>query len=192
MENNPTVTLLLTRHGQTRENVLRVLQGQMPGELTDEGIRQAEELRDSLVGTPIDLIISSDLKRAADTAQIINSKLHLPLTLDPLIRERDFGTHTGMPYAGITGELDPSAETVEQMFARASAWLRKVYETYPDKTILVICHGLFLRVIQGAFYGKTIRDIKPMDNAEVRTISLTAESLSHLTSEKEENLIGNA
>ncbi|MCQ2212354.1 MAG: histidine phosphatase family protein [Bacteroidaceae bacterium] len=168
-------TLLLTRHGQTKENVLRILQGQMPGELTEEGIKQAEELRESLKGTHIDLIISSDLKRAVDTTNIVNAERQLPVELEPLIRERNFGIHTGMPYKGITGELDPSAETVEAMFRRAAEWLHKVAREHEGQTVLVISHGLFLRVIQGAFHGKTIRDIVPMENAEVRTIELSAD-----------------
>jgi len=178
------LTVLLTRHGQTKENVLRLLQGQMPGELTDEGIQQAHKLREALASTHIDLIITSDLKRAVDTTNIFNQERQLPVILEPLIRERDFGIHTGMPYAGITGELDPSAESVEAMFARAAEWLNKVAREHDGKTILVISHGLFLRVIQGAFYNKTIREIVPMENTEVRTIII--DTPLHLSSETEE------
>lgn len=170
------VTLLLTRHGQTKENVKRLLQGQMPGELTEEGIEQARRLRERLVAEedPIDCIITSDLKRAADTAEIINERLQVPLELEPLIRERDFGVHTGQPYAGITGELDPSAETIDALFARAAAWLHSVVEHHDGQRVLVISHGLFLRVIQGAIIGGSIRDIVPMVNAEVRHFTLQA------------------
>lgn len=167
--------LLLTRHGETRENVLRLLQGQMPGELTDLGKEQARQLAVSLKGEHIDCIVSSDLKRAADTARIISEVLGIGIVeYEPLIRERDFGAHTGQPYHGMTGELDSSAETIEAIFARATKWLMKMADQYDGKRVLVVSHGLFLRVIQGVFYGKTIRDIVPMQNAEVREICIVS------------------
>lgn len=178
------VTLLLARHGQTHENVARILQGQMPGHLNEEGISQAHEMGRMLQSTPIDAVLTSDLKRAVDTAHIVNEYLHLPLIKEPLLRERNFGIHTGAPYLSISGDLDPSAETVEAMFARAQQWLRHVALTYDGKTVLAVSHGLFLRVIQGAFLGKTIRDIPRMDNAEVRTLII--DSTDHLNTETEE------
>jgi len=167
------VTIMLARHGQTKENVRRLLQGQLPGELTDEGRQQARQLRDRLQGQHFDLIITSDLKRAADTALIINEALQVPVVQEPLLRERDFGIHTGMPYAGITGELDPSAETIAQLFDRATRWLHHVVDHYDGQRLLVVSHGLFLRVIQGAIIGGSIRDIAPMVNAETRTFTLS-------------------
>lgn len=178
------VTLLLARHGQTKENVARILQGQMPGNLTEEGISQGRALGEMLKGEKIDVLVTSDLKRAVDTAKLANEVLHLPIVEEPLLRERDFGIHTGAPYLSISGDLDPSAETVEEMFSRAAVLLHKIADTYDGKTILAISHGLFLRVIQGAFYGKVIRDIPRMENAEVRRLVL--QSPLHLGSESEE------
>lgn len=78
--------LYLARHGETEENVAQILQGLMPGHLTARGREQAAELRDKLVAahTAFDVMLTSDLQRALDTANIINGGLHLPLTPMPL------------------------------------------------------------------------------------------------------------
>ena len=65
------IDLYIARHGQTEENLRRILQGQMPGTLTEEGIHQAEELRDKLKDVDFGCIYSSDLRRALKTARII-------------------------------------------------------------------------------------------------------------------------
>lgn len=169
-----SVRLLLVRHGQTEENVAHVLQGQTPGKLTDKGKQQAEELAQKLVNVPIHIIISSDLKRAVDTATIINKQLRLPHSTDILLRERNLGPYTGKSYGiEINPEL-PDVESVEQLYERANTWLQKMSKDYEGKNVLVISHGLFLRVVQGAFYHKTIREIDPMDNTEIREINLEA------------------
>lgn len=178
--------LYLLRHGQTEENLQHILQGQMPGHLTPEGREQARRMGQQIAtnGPLFDCIITSDLLRARESAALINERLYLPIDEEPLLRERDFGIHTGHPYVSISGELDPSAETVEQMFARAARWLHKLVEEHDDETVLAVSHGLFLRVIQGAIYNKVIRDIPRMENAEMRHIVLTAPL--HLASESEE------
>ena len=63
-----TISLILSRHGETEENKLRIMQGQMPGHLSELGKQQAEQLADLLEGEEIDVIVSSDLARSYDTA----------------------------------------------------------------------------------------------------------------------------
>ena len=167
--------LYITRHGQTEENLRRILQGQMPGHLTQEGILQAEELRERLRDVPFELIYTSDLRRAMDTARIIHEPHHCPLVEEPLLRERDFGIHTGGPYISISRALDPSAETMEQLSRRAASFLTKVAVS-SDKAgehhVLAVSHGLFLRVLQAVFRRVAVREIEKMENAEVRQLVL--------------------
>ena len=61
-------TLYLVRHGETKDNVAKIMQGQRQGDLTPAGARQIEELSSSLSGIHLDAIISSDLQRAYDSA----------------------------------------------------------------------------------------------------------------------------
>ena len=170
------IRLYIARHGQTEENLQRILQGQMPGHLTPEGIGQAQELRDKLRPLHLDCIYSSDLQRAADTARIVAEAHDCPLFMEPLLRERDFGIHTGGPYIKISRELDPSAETMEQLAQRAADFLNKV-GVLPTPSadpsspcLLAVSHGLFLRVLQAVFHHCDVRQIEKMENAEVRCL----------------------
>ena len=83
------IELFLTRHGETVENRKRVLQGHLPGQLTVEGIRQAEQLRERLKGFPFDVVLSSALKRCIDTAHIALRGREAAIATLPIPREMD-------------------------------------------------------------------------------------------------------
>ena len=68
--------LYLVRHGETVDNAAQILQGQTPGELNENGIHQAEIVRDQMKDAHIDVFISSDLHRSIQTAEIIAAPHH--------------------------------------------------------------------------------------------------------------------
>ena len=63
--------IFVTRHGQTDWNVLEKIQGQTDTELNDVGRQQAKEISELIRNEAIDLIISSPLNRAKETAQLL-------------------------------------------------------------------------------------------------------------------------
>lgn len=83
--------LLLTRHGQTDQNVAGKIQGITDIELNETGVKQAETTREKLLNENIDVIISSPLKRARKTAEIIKGERDIPLIIDNGLKERCFG-----------------------------------------------------------------------------------------------------
>ena len=168
--------LTLVRHGETEENVAHILQGRMPGTLTKKGWKQIGDLESSLEGRRFDVVLSSPLRRAVQTAQELNRVLQLPLVEEPLLQERDWGELTGhsVEEARALMEMPDSVESVEAMFGRARVFLRKMVEAYDGKRVLAVTHGLFARCIQAAHYGVTIRDIPPMKNTEMRFLRLNA------------------
>lgn len=89
--------IILTRHGRTIENDKRILQGHMQTGLSAEGIQQAKKLARRLKNEEIDIVYSSDLKRAADTAKEI-AKFHknIPVYFTEELRERNLGSLQGM------------------------------------------------------------------------------------------------
>lgn len=87
------IRLYLVRHGQTVENLEHILQGHMPGHLTNAGKEQMRQLGKELAGIHFDHLLCSDLQRAIDSAICMN--LSLPVTTTPLLRERDWGIFTG-------------------------------------------------------------------------------------------------
>lgn len=168
-----TTTLYLARHGETEENVAQILQGHLPGHLTERGRNQAVQLRNTLVqsGVSFDALLTSDLQRTIDTTQIVNEAFHLQPMLCPLLRERDWGSLTGHTIAEAHQvSLPADAETVEQLFERARQFLEYVSQTFPNQHVLCIGHGLFCRCIIAANEGCLISDVPRMQNAEVRSI----------------------
>lgn len=174
MENKKTTTrLLLTRHGQTVGNVDQVLQGQMQGELTEEGRAQAREVRDRLRTEHIDAFYSSDLKRAIDTCAIIAEPHGLPVQTTPLLRERDWGDFTGELIPELKDKVWPdNVETIEHMKERAMEFVRLIREQHPGGTVLAVGHGILNKALQSAFYGKPMHEVLKMTNAEVREIEV--------------------
>lgn len=165
--------IYLYRHGETEENKKHILQGLMPGTLTEEGKRQAESSVDELKSYSIGLILCSDIKRCQDTAAIINKQLHLQTIYTPLLRERDWGDATGMVVDGVTKIVIPeNAESVATMRKRAKLFLDYVQSAFPGQTILAVSHGLFCRCIQAVYHNVEIADIKPMGNTETRLIEI--------------------
>lgn len=180
-------TLYLVRHGETLENSRHILQGTMPGHLSDAGRRQAAALRDRLLaeGFTADLMLVSDLRRTLDTAHILRdgdgtgAGLAMPLIPTPLLRERDWGSLTGVAIdLARQTTFPPDVESVEHLSARVRRFLRRTLLHFPDRRIVVVSHGLFLRCLQAVVFGKTIRDIAPMANAELRPLPLTPELLA--------------
>ena len=150
--------IFVTRHGQTDWNVEERIQGQIDIELNDEGIKQAEQARDSFQNEKFDLIIASPLKRARKTADIINQVLNVEIIEDARLMERSFGKSEGLTKAEIREIAKEHPEIIDvwnyvrnvdyngmepfQTFAkRVYDFLDEVIGKYGDKKILLVTHG---------------------------------------------------
>jgi len=90
--------ICVTRHGETDWNVAQILQGWIDVPLNELGRRQAYELADALADSGFSRIVSSPLRRAAETAEIIADAWRLPPpTLHEGLKERHFGLIQGKP-----------------------------------------------------------------------------------------------
>jgi len=142
--------IYITRHGQTNWNVQKKVMGRCDEPLNETGLNQAEETRNNLMDTDIDLIICSPLKRARQTAEIINRDRNIPIIYDERIIERDFGEFEGMEtknfdfhgywnyYKNMQFE---SAENIQVFFKRVYDFLEDITEKYKDKNVLLVAHG---------------------------------------------------
>lgn len=142
--------ILFARHGQTEWNVLGRIQGLADIELNRKGIEQAEEISRILKNEKIDLIISSPLKRAKQTAEIISKDRNIPIIYDEGIIERDFGEFEGVNKTEYKFENFWSykenreyekAENIRKFFKRVYNFLDKIQEEYFGKNILIVSHG---------------------------------------------------
>lgn len=166
-------TLYLVRHGETVDNARQVMQGQTQGALNERGIKQAEEVAERMASVAIDAFVSSDLKRSYDTCAIIAARHGAEVVSTPLLRERDWGDFTGMFIPDLKDKpWPPNVESMGTLKDRARRFLRWVAETYPNKTVLAVGHGIINKAIQSVYYDKPMHEVQKMMNAEVRILEL--------------------
>lgn len=165
--------LYLVRHGETEDNVARIMQGQTQGRLTPHGEEQARGLASRLEGVGIDAFVASDLRRAVDTAAVIAGRRGMTVETTPLLRERDWGGFTGRYIPALKDEPWPDdIETLEQLRNRAARFIDYIKTKYHGRRVLAVGHGIINKAVQSVYYGRPMDEIRRMDNAEVRVLEL--------------------
>lgn len=178
------LTLYLTRHGETMENASGILQGQSAGHLNDTGKRQAMELRDSLANEKFDSFISSDLRRALDTANIVNEVFRMKIFATPLLRERDWGEYTGIKVEDIHADPDFFPESVEgpvRLTRRAADFVTFLARHFDGQRVLAMGHGYFNRCVVAFLEQKKISEVPRWGNTEVRVLKVDKDNLPKIT-----------
>lgn len=150
--------IIVTRHGQTDWNALERVQGQTDIELNDIGKKQAEKTGELIKNEKIDLIITSPLKRARETAEIINLKIGVPIIEENRLMERYYGKSEGLTKKEIKKikETYPEImdvwnynkninineiERMDEFCNRIYQFLDDITNKYKDKKILLVTHG---------------------------------------------------
>ncbi len=100
------MNIYMVRHGQTEMNVKRVYYGSTDCDINSTGVLQAEKLSEFFKNIDLDIIISSDLKRAYHTAQIIKGDRNIDIVKDERLREINFGDWENRTFIDIR-ENDP-------------------------------------------------------------------------------------
>lgn len=176
-------TIGLVRHGITDWNIQGIAQGSSDIPLNETGRQQAASLANRLAsGEEWDLIISSDLSRAKETAEIIGRKLQLPVShFDTRLRERSGGKIEGTTererlekWGSDWRKLDLAMENLDIATERGLSCLEDVLENFKGQRVLLVSHG--------ALIGLTLQKLLPekfketsMDNTSI-TILKNAES----------------
>lgn len=169
-----TMELLVIRHGQSEADILGRLEGRADYELTNLGIRQAETLAEwiSRHHKP-HMILSSPLKRAHQTAEIIAKKTHVDIHIFDELMEFDNGLIAGLTFEEADErypkildtkphESHYGQETFIQFRERADKMLHYIASEYPkDYRIAIVSHGGMINMLFGSFLGLPIdTDIK--------------------------------
>jgi probable phosphoglycerate mutase len=166
--------LLLARHGETDWNREGRWQGHADVALNDRGREQARELAARLCDEPIDVIVSSDLKRAHETALIVAELKRLPVTTDARLREIDVGRWSGLTPDEIAKRFPDmpthDGETNEQHLARVLDAFRRVVGAHRERRVLVVSHGKTLRVIRRHAAGKPVSLLGNCETARMRFV----------------------
>lgn len=188
--------LILVRHGETEWNKSLRYQGQSDVRLNKKGIEQAARVRECLAGEKIDVIYSSDLVRAHETAEIIAARHGMvEICQSPLLREMNFGEAEGMifdeikeRYPEIAGDFKawrtrspevcaPNGESITQLAARVAEFAGNLKEHKPEETVLVVAHGGSLQVLICLLLGIDLNHWFQMrlSNASVTVMDISPE-----------------
>jgi broad specificity phosphatase PhoE len=157
-------SLWLARHGQTAWTISRQHTGTSDLPLTAEGERQAgEELAPKLAGVHFDLVLSSPLRRALDTARLAGFE---PET-DDRLHEFDYGDYEGLTTAEIHAERPgwdmwtegaPGGETPDDVEARMDALITERLRVEGVERVLIFGHGHALRILAARWVGLPARE----------------------------------
>lgn len=150
--------LVLLRHGQTDFNVAGRMQGHLDSQLTDVGRAQAVAVAPAIAAMAPDLLISSDLRRAVDTADVLGAASGLPVKLDPRLRETHLGEWQGatvdeveLSWPGAIAEwrsdpgwAPPGGESRIEVVRRSRPLVEELDEEVPagsNVTAVLVAHG---------------------------------------------------
>mgnify|MGYP001042859971 CR=1 FL=1 len=165
------------RHGQSTYNVAGRTQGQTNDSvLSDLGKEQAVVIGERLAGKGIEIIATSPLKRAMQTAELANKALNVPIIVDEHFIEVNVGVVEGMHYTEICEKFEdifkkmhlpgkecenvcyPGGETRKQVRERVFDGLKN-WVKQPYQTIAVSSHGIMLSQVLVAL-GDETTDVK--------------------------------
>lgn len=181
--------LYLVRHGQTVWNQEKRFQGSLNSELTTLGVRQAELLSKRLEKIKIDVVYSSPMKRAIETAKIITND-GLDIKVDDAFAEMSFGNWEGRFYHEVN-ELEPdmfyalfnepenylptTGESFIEVRTRVVGRILELLNNHSEETILIVAHGIVIKSIISFFESKA--ENKLSERLVVPSASLSSISL---------------
>ncbi len=201
--------ILLLRHGESRGNIDKIMAGQIDIPLTEKGLLQAEAAADFLLTQNIDVIYSSDLSRAYQTAAVFSEKSGIPIfeVLKDL-REISTGDFEGIAFSEIVEKYDvdfglyftsafgvysfPDGESTEAAGQRFYNCVLKIAKDNPGKRVLVATHAAVIRSFWGIINGiprAVLGDRVPFSsNASVSRVVFDGEKFAPISYSENEHL----
>ena len=162
----PRRRIVILRHGETDHNAAGIWQGQLDTELSERGIAQAEAAGPALSALAPDRIVTSDLRRAARTAEAVGRACGIPVTADPRFREIHAGQWQGLTNADVSRDFPEQraavlrgedikrgvdGESMGEVLARVRDGLADVIGAMePGECVIVSTHGAAARAVAAA------------------------------------------
>lgn len=174
------IRLLVARHGETEYNRNGLLQGRgIDAPLNETGRLQAAKLAGYFEPYSTDLVISSSMKRAVETAEPISLQKNLTLSSDKRLDEMDFGNMEGSKMVDINGDLNrlheawkngetglkiPGGESPEEVLERAESAIRPLLNNQTDGSIIMILHGRLIRILLSVWLGLGLKNMHKIEH----------------------------
>lgn len=173
----PPTRVLLLRHGQSTWNAAGRWQGWADPPLTELGERQAAAAVPSLAPFGFTVLVTSDLRRAQRTSDILAEALRITtIRTEPGLRERSMGEWTGLTTEEIeecwpdatrgrnigVEALPPGGEAPGRFPDRVQAALRRLGQDFPGATVLGIAHGAVIQMLEEQLGLEPVPHIPPL------------------------------
>jgi 2,3-bisphosphoglycerate-dependent phosphoglycerate mutase len=159
------VRLVYETHSTTVDNEIGVATGWLPGDLSEQGVRNAEALGRRRRHDGVDAVFCSDLRRAVQTASIAFDGTGIPVLLDWRLRETDYGDLNGQPTSIFHRDrltyLDapyPNGESWREAADRTREALRDITRRWDGRRIVLIGHAAQRYALRELFEGIPLQD----------------------------------
>ena len=166
---NKITGILTIRHGQTVYNLEKRYAGSIDIPLNEKGIEDAENASLQLKDYDFDIVITSTLKRAIQTAELLIAGRKIPVIHNKLCDERNYGKMQGLNYIEVE-EIKPrikyfklnndfhslnppNGETFPALRRRAKLFSQFIFQNYTGSNILVVSSSAFMQQLHGIFRG---------------------------------------
>lgn len=187
--------LYIIRHGETDWNKQKKLQGQCDIPLNDFGRELAQITADALIGEHWDIIYSSPLCRALETAQILRGNRDIEIVTDERLKEISFGEDEGVESGALRKDFSnfffaphlyvPSkgGESILMLYNRAKSFLDDLLRQYRDtrQSVLIVAHGAFNKALMLNLHQDEIKNLwsgEFQHNCCVNQYDITADGIT--------------
>ncbi len=192
---NKITRILTIRHGQTAYNIEKRYAGSIDIPLNDKGIEDAENASFRLKDYDFDIVITSNLKRAFQTAELLVAGRNIPIIQNKLCAERNYGKMQGLNYIEVE-EIKPrihyfklnndfhslnppQGETFPALRKRANLFSQFIFQNFSGANILVVSSSAFMQQMHGIFRGTNCMESLRNDihNLECTTFTFNGRKL---------------
>lgn len=166
---NKITRITTIRHGQTAYNAEKRYAGTIDVPLSEKGIKDAENAAIRLMDYKFDIVITSKLKRAIQTAELVVTGHNIQLIQNEFCNERNYGRMQGLNYIEVE-EIKPriqylklnndfhslnppSGETFPALRKRARTFSEFIFQNYMGSDILVVSSSAFMQQLHGLYQG---------------------------------------
>ncbi len=160
-----SVRLVYETHSTTEDNEAGIATGWLPGQLSEEGRRQARLLGDRRRQDGVSRVITSDLARAVETAAIAFPTGMPPVSTDIRLRECDYGTLNGAPVRALlprAAHIDvpfPGGQSYRNIVDATQSFLGDLAARHSGERVLVIGHSATRWALQVLLGGHSLQDL---------------------------------
>ena len=161
-----SIEVVYQTHSLSEDNERGIATGWLPGRLSARGREDAARMGLRRRGDPISAVFSSDLHRAAETAQIAFGDTDIPILYDWRLRECDFGRRNGTPVGEIEKDraqhIDlpyPGGESLRQAVLRVTGLLTDLPTRWAGQRVLIIGHMATYRALEQMANNATLEEL---------------------------------